>query len=627
MSVRVQLDLPNGDTYTNLDFVSGRVLLTLPTEAAISAITVKLEGESKTRLDGPKSVHDQDRRKTLLEVHKLLYKVETVFPLQEVRDAGGPSAKSAQYTIPRGQYEYPFKFKIPFNSDCFNNTSLMKDLKVGQLSVQFGQEPQHRKGPLPPSLAGYPGEAEIKYYVKATVVRPKFYQGNLRNEIPITFLPIEQPRPIDQDGETYGRRKHQFQQYSGHTVRRKSMFRQNSMPTSEEEPLSFQVDARLPNPAIITCREPLPLRILIERLNSSNSSIYLSMLQIELIGHTEVRAYDLQRKESGTWTLFSQANMSLPLEHPAAKRNSWTIPSRFWDTIPLPSTVAPTFSTCNISRKYELEVRVGLSSGAADGVRPEIIVSPIRLDVEVYSGIRPPPELLERHHQAQQTPPAPPRMNSLPSDSKQSASAFAPPNSPLQYAPPDGPAPHSSTSQQHLPLRPASHGTTSATPTTATHNPWTQSALDDLPPSYEDAIAEEIAPVDGPRREYSVRHSPTDSNRPSAFNPDSKSAGGLSALGRRVSERLFSQNAARPPGSRLSSRIASGHNEYGDDVLPEEVEQGALDGYHDENGPENFSVRRNENEAEHRPPLPTRRTSEQHAAGRAGGDAKMQAGT
>lgn len=72
--------------------------------------------------------------------------------------------------------------QFPFNNDCSVNTSMLKDLKMGQLNVQFAPDMnQHVKKTLPPSLSGFPGEAEIKYYVKATVVRPKFYQENFRS--------------------------------------------------------------------------------------------------------------------------------------------------------------------------------------------------------------------------------------------------------------------------------------------------------------------------------------------------------------------------------------------------------------------------------------------------------------
>lgn len=72
MSVRIQLDQHNGPYYTNLDFISGRVLLTLPSDATISAINVKLEGESRSRLSGPRDPNERrEKVKTELEVHKV----------------------------------------------------------------------------------------------------------------------------------------------------------------------------------------------------------------------------------------------------------------------------------------------------------------------------------------------------------------------------------------------------------------------------------------------------------------------------------------------------------------------------------------------------------------------------
>lgn len=59
--------------YTNLDFLSGKVVLNLPTEAAIGGIQVKLEGESRTRLSGPRNPQhvNSDKKRTELEVHKV----------------------------------------------------------------------------------------------------------------------------------------------------------------------------------------------------------------------------------------------------------------------------------------------------------------------------------------------------------------------------------------------------------------------------------------------------------------------------------------------------------------------------------------------------------------------------
>ena len=75
MSVRVQLDKPHA-YFTNLDVITGKVILNLPRDETISAIVVKLEGESKTRLSASGSYSDndprgRDRPVTELEVHKV----------------------------------------------------------------------------------------------------------------------------------------------------------------------------------------------------------------------------------------------------------------------------------------------------------------------------------------------------------------------------------------------------------------------------------------------------------------------------------------------------------------------------------------------------------------------------
>lgn len=71
MSVRIQLDRPHSH-FTNLDLLTGRVILNLTSTLHVSTIVVKLEGESKTRLSAPQ--HPEFGRQkdvTELEVHKV----------------------------------------------------------------------------------------------------------------------------------------------------------------------------------------------------------------------------------------------------------------------------------------------------------------------------------------------------------------------------------------------------------------------------------------------------------------------------------------------------------------------------------------------------------------------------
>ncbi|KAH0564885.1 hypothetical protein GP486_001724 [Trichoglossum hirsutum] len=105
--VRVQLDQPHTH-FTNLDFITGKVVLSLSYDEAISKIVVKLEGESMSRLVAPQP-DSTNKRKVETEVHKLLYMTKVVFPSEEIQrqktSAGG-------FTLRPGEYQYPFRFKV-----------------------------------------------------------------------------------------------------------------------------------------------------------------------------------------------------------------------------------------------------------------------------------------------------------------------------------------------------------------------------------------------------------------------------------------------------------------------------------------------------------------------------------
>ena len=79
--LRIQLHQPHG-SFTNLDEIAGLVHLSLLSQETIAAITVKLEGESRTRLagvSGPPGGYDPyARNQTQLEVHKVSHSMKLV---------------------------------------------------------------------------------------------------------------------------------------------------------------------------------------------------------------------------------------------------------------------------------------------------------------------------------------------------------------------------------------------------------------------------------------------------------------------------------------------------------------------------------------------------------------------
>ena len=131
-------------------------------------------------------------------------------------------------------------------------------------------------------------------------------------------------------------------------------------------PPDISIDARLPDPPIITCNEPLPLRVLITKKNNSPARIYLQILSINLIAFTTVRAHELRREKSSSQVILSLANMNAPLNEVVGGDGSRVleVDSKLWKQRPLPNTICPSFETCNIMRKYMLEIKVGLQWGS-----------------------------------------------------------------------------------------------------------------------------------------------------------------------------------------------------------------------------------------------------------------------
>jgi len=468
----LSMDLDRTDPITNLDFVSGRVRFNLLANTKVSHITVKLEGESRTRLLAPPPPGSRnDRPRPNLEIHKLLYKVATVFPSQGDMN-GHAYPMGTNFILPAGQHVFPFSFRMPINNACLQNQTVSTNMGFAGMSLEMAKPPtSHTKTTLPPSIY-FPGEAEIRYYLKCTVNLPGFLKQNPRAFRALSFVPLEPPRPA-LDGETYARRQHQFVNDGFPLGDRKGssvsffskMGRKDSTPgtptsptpmSPTKEPARFSVDARLPNPPILTCGEGVPLRVIVKQLGEKNEMLFLKSLQVELIGFTQVRAHDAVRTESNSWVLVSKANINESIGTVADAAGTETeLSKEYWFGQKLPDTVPPSFVTCNISRKYELKVSVGLSFGGMHG-KNQFIVLPLHINVEVYSGIKPPAELLKR------TEANPPKQHPIPVTKPSSAASGPSTGLPPQSAP----------------------------------------GYDDAPPSYEDAVAEHVPPVDGPRPGY-----------------------------------------------------------------------------------------------------------------------------
>ncbi|CRK36353.1 hypothetical protein BN1723_004219, partial [Verticillium longisporum] len=202
-------------------------------------------------------------------------------------------------------------------------------------------------------------------------------------------MPIEPPRPPRTTQEAFARRPFTFKPRISTPAaapplqkKRSSFFmtakdKEREREKEKEEasnkafaeaaPPSIELSARLPHPPILTCNQPVPLRLIAKKLVPSNEQVYLTSLQIELVGTMTLRAHDLNYKHPSRWTIVHQVNLNTPLlQNPATDEVGVesVVPDDVWRHVSLPNTVAPSFATCNLQRTYELELKVGLSWGA-----------------------------------------------------------------------------------------------------------------------------------------------------------------------------------------------------------------------------------------------------------------------
>ncbi|KAG8168753.1 hypothetical protein KVR01_001502 [Diaporthe batatas] len=415
MSIRIALENPP-EFYTNLDAISGKVILGISRPEQIGAVIVKLEGESKTSLGAPDDAGLQldapNRRRatvaensqTLHENHKILYKVQQVFPGDNV------PAYASPVVLNPGQHEWPFSFKVPFNNACGDPNAMVKIgglagaggfagpsfFGMGGIRLMDGSKQllyPHVTKTLPPSFTGFPREAEIRYYVKVTIQRPGLFRENIRHQVGFKFMPIEPPRPRPTNQEGYARRPFTFTPKSPgingkpqaqQQQKRQSVFSRKqssnglatdgSSPSEPEQPPSVEISARLPHPAILTCNKPIPLRLLAKKLVDTSAQCYLVSLQIDLVGSTIVRCQDLVNTETTRWVVASRHGLSIPLQKGPgdAVGTETEVNNVLWNNSPLPNTVMPSFITCNLKRTYSLELKLGVSWGTPPGATAAI---------------------------------------------------------------------------------------------------------------------------------------------------------------------------------------------------------------------------------------------------------------
>ena len=150
---------------------------------------------------------------------------------------------------------------------------------------------------------------------------------------------------------------------------------------------TFQPDFQLVKTLGADGKRRVKMDLSVTKLNEHPQKLYLQSFQMLLVGYTNIRAGAAAHGHLSFWTLQSLSNIGLQVftasDASGAKR---TIDSELWDGIALDDSVVPQFATCNLERRYELEVLMGWQCQSGEHAGRVFFVQ-ARTPVRIFSGI------------------------------------------------------------------------------------------------------------------------------------------------------------------------------------------------------------------------------------------------
>jgi hypothetical protein len=120
------------------------------------------------------------------------------------------------------------------------------------------------------------------------------------------------------------------------------------------------ISASFPPDFSLTCGHDITMCLNVRKLNRFPCDMYLQNFQMLLVGYTDIRAGTVAHGQIEFWIIQSLSNLGL--KNGSADDNVGTVreidPS-LWKGKTLPESVIPSFETCNVDRRYVLEILMG----------------------------------------------------------------------------------------------------------------------------------------------------------------------------------------------------------------------------------------------------------------------------
>lgn len=228
---------------------------------------------------------------------------------------------------------------------------------------------------LPPSTGDSSSPEEIKYVLEATIRQDGVIRAPRRTvSIHLTLTPgFYLPDHIGtQAREIYLRCRSTIDLplHGQHAqVQRQRISYSTGHSEIKSPPLTYEVTIELLNGPFLSLGQPIPLAVQAQGMDgstssSNNTALYLYDFQSMIFETTEVRARGAVERLTRSWIVQTMANLQhLFTFTPGDERNRGSVDDSLWRPWCVPLFLTPTFETCNVSRDYKLEIRLGIGLG------------------------------------------------------------------------------------------------------------------------------------------------------------------------------------------------------------------------------------------------------------------------
>ncbi|KAH6621871.1 hypothetical protein C7974DRAFT_414556 [Boeremia exigua] len=389
----VRLDIENNkSTFSSGEIISGSIKIFCSQTTTVSELTATLIGESTSSLTGAPGLLFSRREE---EKHTMIREVHKIFPSYLV----SKPRKSRPLRLEVGCHSFDFRLRVPRAPDC---STCPPDTPSGDdYQDDENLDNQTLARQLPPSTKGLQAGNEVAYRIDVSVItiRNMFRNRSVKSH-PIDIWPID-VRLLHRD--------HGLEPTAAIVKARATVLGPSSMPLpscvrTQSDVLglgpaeilitaTLQPDFQLVRVPRIDEQSPshrgVKMDLSITKLNQHPQNLYLQSFQMLLVGYTDIRAGTATHGHMSFWTLQSLSNVGLQIfsaSDPSGKQSK--IDSRLWDNVVLDESVVPDFATCNLERRYELEILMGWQCQSGEHAGRVFFVQ-LRTPVRIASGILP----------------------------------------------------------------------------------------------------------------------------------------------------------------------------------------------------------------------------------------------